>query len=102
MNREQIKAKLIAIFQESCYKRVNPSKITDQSSFISDLEMDSFDIMAMVAAIDDEFGINLIDAEAPFSTVKELIDFLAEHIEQLGADTHTPQHVKSLVEEFIH
>ena len=37
--------------------RVDPAKITPEARFVDDLEMDSLDVVQVVMAIEDTFGI---------------------------------------------
>lgn len=56
---------------------VELSAVTDEKSFVADLGADSLDEIEMVMAIEDEFGIEIMDDDAEkITTVKEAIDYV--------------------------
>jgi acyl carrier protein len=59
--------------------RVAPEHLADSTSF-DDVGADSLDIVELVMELDEEFGINIPDAEAQrIKTVGEAIDYIARH-----------------------
>jgi len=52
-------------------------EVTNEASFIDDLGADSLDIVELVMAMEDEFGIEIPDEEAEkIKTVKDVIDYI--------------------------
>jgi len=56
---------------------VEASSINENSSFIDDLGADSLDVVDIVMAFEDEFGIKVEDEELEkFSTVKDVVNYI--------------------------
>ncbi len=56
---------------------VEPTSINEDSSFIDDLGADSLDVVDIVMAFEDEFGIKVEDEELEkFSTVKDVVEYI--------------------------
>lgn len=59
---------------------VDPEKVKPEASFTEDLGADSLDVVELVMAFEQEFGIEISDDNAgKIKTVKDVID----HIEEL-------------------
>jgi len=57
------------------------SSITLESSFIDDLEADSLDIVELIMGIEEEFGIEIPDADAEkVVTVGDVVDYIKENV----------------------
>ncbi len=66
------------IIAEQLGKDVN--EVTNEASFIDDLGADSLDIVELVMAMEDEFGIEIPDEEAEkIKTVKDVIEYIKAH-----------------------
>ena len=53
------------------------NEVVDGASFIDDLGADSLDIVELVMAMEDEFGIEIPDEEAEkIKTVKDVIEYI--------------------------
>ncbi len=58
---------------------VEPEEITESSSFIDDLGADSLDVVDIVMAFEDEFGVKIADDELEkFTTVGDIVKYLKE------------------------
>jgi acyl carrier protein len=56
---------------------VNEEEVTNEASFVEDLGADSLDIVELVMALEEEFGIEIPDEEAEkIRTVGESIAFI--------------------------
>ncbi len=59
---------------------VNPEQVTPQASFIEDLGADSLDIVELVMAFEEEFGVEIPDdAAEKIATVKDAISYIESH-----------------------
>ena len=58
---------------------VYPDKVTPEANFLDDLGGDSLDVVELVMALEDEFGITIPDADA------EKIDTVQDAIRYVGA-----------------
>jgi acyl carrier protein len=56
---------------------VESEKVTEEASFIDDLGADSLDIVELVMAFEEEFGVEIPDdAAEKITTVKDAIDYI--------------------------
>lgn len=59
---------------------VEADKVTQEASFIDDLGADSLDIVELVMAFEEEFGVEIPDDAAErILTVKDAVSFLEEN-----------------------
>jgi acyl carrier protein len=59
---------------------VEQDKVTEDASFIDDLGADSLDIVELVMAFEEEFGVEIPDdAAEKITTVKDAIDYIEQH-----------------------
>ncbi|WP_193504354.1 MULTISPECIES: acyl carrier protein [Stakelama] len=59
---------------------VQESDVTPEASFIDDLGADSLDIVELVMAFEEEFGVEIPDdAAEKITTVKDAITYIDEH-----------------------
>jgi acyl carrier protein len=62
---------------------VNPEQVTPQASFIEDLGADSLDIVELVMAFEEEFGVEVPDEDAEkLQTVGDVIKYIEERAKQ--------------------
>ena len=67
---------------------VNPEQVTPKASFIEDLGADSLDIVELVMAFEEEFGVEVPDEEAEkLQTVQDVIDYIKDKAKQQGSST---------------
>lgn len=62
---------------------VNESEVVPEAKFIDDLGADSLDIVELVMALEDEYGIEIPDEDAEkIETVGDAIRYIEEHSKQ--------------------
>ena len=60
---------------------VDPDQVSMESNFIDDLNADSLDIVELVMAMEQEFGISIPDEEAErIKTVGDAVNFIKDNI----------------------
>ncbi|KAG8737984.1 hypothetical protein FRC10_007424 [Ceratobasidium sp. 414] len=70
LSKPDIQARVFEVLQS--FEKVDAAKITPAASFTDDLGMDSLDAVEAVMAIEEEFSIEIPDAEADeIKTVQE-------------------------------
>lgn len=61
---------------------VDADKVTMDASFVDDLGADSLDVVELVMALEEEFGVEIPDEDAEkIATVKDAVDYMSEHVE---------------------
>lgn len=56
---------------------VLPEDVKPEASFVDDLGADSLDLVEMIMAMEDKFGINIADEDAEkIKTVQDAIDYV--------------------------
>ncbi|MGF7147602.1 acyl carrier protein [Sphingomonas zeicaulis] len=59
---------------------VEAEKVTEDASFIDDLGADSLDIVELVMAFEEDFGVEIPDdAAEKITTVKDAINYIETH-----------------------
>jgi acyl carrier protein len=59
---------------------VDADEVTPEASFTDDLGADSLDIVELVMAFEEEFGIEIPDEDAEkISKVQEAVDYIDQH-----------------------
>ncbi|TQL17639.1 acyl carrier protein [Zymomonas mobilis] len=59
---------------------VEPDKVVENASFLDDLGADSLDIIELVMAFEEEFGVEIPDdAVEKIGTVKDAVSYIDEH-----------------------
>lgn len=75
MERDEIMEKVKAVIVEQL--NVDEGDVVEDASFIDDLGADSLDIVELVMALEEEFGISIPDEEAEnIKTVGDAIAFI--------------------------
>ncbi len=60
---------------------ISVDEITEESSFVDNLGADSLDLVEMIMAFEEEFGVEIADEEAEkISTVGDALEYVKEHI----------------------
>jgi acyl carrier protein len=85
MDREQIRHGLIDILRsgDQMSLQIDVSDITDESSLINDIALDSIQILEFIIAIENRFGFAIdteeIDLDV-FDRFSELVDYVATKV----------------------
>ena len=80
MSSEEVFEKVKAIIVEQL--QVNEDIVTEEASFIDDLGADSLDLVELIMALEEEFGIEIPDADAEkVTTVQDVVDYIKENAE---------------------
>ncbi|KAF8843997.1 acyl carrier protein [Paxillus ammoniavirescens] len=75
ISKEGIESRVFNVLKS--FEKVDPAKISTSASFADDLALDSLDAVEVVMAVEEEFGIEIPDAEADeIKTVQQAIDYI--------------------------
>jgi len=59
---------------------VNPDEVKPESRFVEDLGADSLDVVELVMALEEKFGIEIPDEDAEkIQTVADAVKYIQEH-----------------------
>ena len=59
---------------------VAEEEVTLEASFIDDLGADSLDLVELIMAMEEEFGLEISDADAEkILTVQDVVNYITEH-----------------------
>ncbi len=62
---------------------VPKEKVVPQASFTDDLGADSLDLVELVMAMEEEFGMEIADEDAEkLQTVQDTIDYVKQHLDK--------------------
>lgn len=62
------------------YTEVPASKITPKTDLVNDLDLNSLDVMNIMVAFEDKFGIEIPDRIIKdFVTVEDIVNYLEDH-----------------------
>lgn len=79
MTQEEIFEKVKGIIVEQL--GVAETAVTMEASFIDDLGADSLDIVELIMALEEEFDIEIPDADAEkVVTVTDVVDYIKDHV----------------------
>ena len=79
MNTEEVFEKIKEIIVEQL--GVAETSVTMEASFIDDLGADSLDIVELVMALEEEFDLEIPDADAEkVVTVGDVVDYIKENV----------------------
>ena len=61
--------------------KVSPEEVTLEASFIEDLGADSLDLVELIMAMEEEFGLEISDEDAEkIQTVQDAVNYVTEHV----------------------
>ncbi|EPQ60711.1 acyl carrier protein, partial [Gloeophyllum trabeum ATCC 11539] len=77
LSKDQIESRVLEVLKG--FEKVDPSKLSTSSRFSEDLGLDSLDAVEVVMAVEEEFSIEIPDAEADdITSVQQAIDYIAK------------------------
>jgi len=60
---------------------VSEEEVTIEASFIDDLGADSLDLVELIMAMEEEFGVEISDEDAEkIQTVQDVVNYINEHM----------------------
>ena len=76
---KSVEQKVIDIIVEQL--GVGADEVTLEASFIDDLGADSLDLVELIMAMEEEFGLEISDQDAEkILTVQDVINYINEHV----------------------
>jgi acyl carrier protein len=73
---EEIREGLASILEEVA--DVSPSDVSDEKSFVDDLDVDSLSMVEVAMAAEEKFGVKIPDDELPkLKTVGDAVNYIA-------------------------
>ncbi|WWC70941.1 acyl carrier protein [Kwoniella pini CBS 10737] len=76
LSKDDITSRVLDVLKS--FEKVDGTKLSPGASFTSDLGLDSLDAVEVVMAIEEEFAIEIPDAEADeITTVQKAIDYVS-------------------------
>mmetsp|Transcript_27976 Transcript_27976/g.43991 ORF Transcript_27976/g.43991 Transcript_27976/m.43991 type:complete len:125 (+) Transcript_27976:87-461(+) len=78
LNPAEVQERIITVVKN--FDKCDPAKVSGDSKFADDLGLDSLDSVEVVMAIEDEFAIEIPDAEADrIASVGDAVEYIAAH-----------------------
>ena len=78
MDRDEIFDKVKGVIVDQL--GVEEDDVTEDATFVDDLGADSLDIVELVMALEEEFGVSIPDEQAEkIKTVADAVDFISEN-----------------------
>ena len=79
MSSEEILEKIKNIIVEQL--QVSDTAVTEDASFVDDLGADSLDLVELIMALEEEFGIEIPDGDAEkVVTVGDVVSYIKENV----------------------
>merc|ERR1712238_324707 len=78
LNPDDVAERIVSVVRN--FDKVDPKKVTPEAKFGDDLGLDSLDSVEVVMAIEDEFAIEIPDAEADqISSITDATEYISGH-----------------------
>jgi len=78
LNPAEVQERIITVVKN--FDKCDPAKVSSDSKFVDDLGLDSLDSVEVVMAIEDEFAIEIPDAEADrIASIGDAVEYIAAH-----------------------
>ncbi len=80
MNKEELLQKLTALVVDQL--GVEEDEVTSEANIQDDLDADSLDVVDLVMAVEEEFGVKIADEDLEnIKTVGDMVDYIDENKE---------------------
>ena len=80
LTRDEIQTRAMDVLK--LFDKVKPEKVSSESHFVNDLGLDSLDVVEIVMALEDEFGIEISDEEAEkVFTVEDTVELISKALD---------------------
>jgi len=82
MSKQKNKGVIMALFDEVKeviveQLNVSPDEVKPEAKFVEDLGADSLDVVEMIMALEEKFGIEIPDSDAEkIQTVQDVVDYI--------------------------
>ena len=74
-----MKEEVIELISNVC--EIEKERITENTNLVSDLELESLDLVDLVAAFEKKYNIEILDQDIKnLQTVKDIIDYIEKHV----------------------
>ena len=78
LNPAEVQERIITVVKN--FDKCDPANVSSDSKFVDDLGLDSLDSVEVVMAIEDEFAIEIPDAEADrIASIGDAVEYIAAH-----------------------
>ncbi|XP_048446353.1 acyl carrier protein 2, mitochondrial-like, partial [Pyrus x bretschneideri] len=78
LDKSEVTDRVVSVVKN--FQKVDPSKVTPNANFESDLGLDSLDSVEIVMALEEEFGFEIPDNEADkIKSIDLAVDFISSH-----------------------
>lgn len=78
LDKDQVTERVLHVTKH--FEKIDAAKVTPSASFEKDLGLDSLDVVELVMALEEEFGLEIPDAEADkISSVGDAINYIASN-----------------------
>lgn len=78
LNPDEVADRIVTVVKN--FDKVDPDKVATASKFAEDLGLDSLDSVEVVMAIEDEFAVEIPDAEADkISSIADAVEYISGH-----------------------
>lgn len=79
MKKEEIKKEVISLIADTL--EIGKENINEKSNLVSDLDVESLDLVGLVVAFEDKYNVEIPDSEIKnLQTVEDIISFIEKNV----------------------
>lgn len=79
MRKEEIKKEVISLIADTL--EIAKENINEKSNLVSDLDVESLDLVGLVVAFEDKYNVEIPDSEIKnLQTVEDIISFIEKNV----------------------